>query len=49
MTLNRIKTFLRYFNAAVARKLTSPEEREIDPELLQGMRQACRFDIAELA
>ena len=47
MTLNSIKTFLGHFNAAVARKLTAPEVREMSPEFLQGMRQACRFDVAE--
>lgn len=47
MTIDRIKTFLKYFNAAVAQKLNAPNKREIDPRLLQGMRRACRFDLAE--
>ena len=47
MTMDRIKAFLRNFNAAVAQKLAAPGKRGIDPVLLQGMRQACRFDVAE--
>jgi hypothetical protein len=47
MTLDRIKTFLRCFNAAVKQKITSPGAREIAPEILAGLRQASRFDVAE--
>lgn len=47
MTLDRIKTFLRWFNAAVEQKITSPGAREIAPEILAGLRQASRFDVAE--
>ena len=45
MTLDRIKTFLRCFHAAVKQKITCPGAREIAPEILAGLRQASRFDI----
>lgn len=49
MTLDRIKAFLRHFNAAVAQKITAPQARGVDPKHLEGMRQACRFDLAQAA
>lgn len=44
MSLERIKTFLRSFNAAIKERLLDPGRREISPELLESLKQSCQFD-----
>lgn len=43
MSLDRIKSFLRCFNAAVREQLLFPHKRTIDPELLATLAASCRF------
>lgn len=44
MSLERIKTFLRCFDAAIKEKLLDPGRKEISPALLESLRQSCQFD-----
>jgi hypothetical protein len=43
MTVERMKTFVRSFNAAVKEKLIHPNKREVDPRLMDALRASCRF------
>lgn len=43
MTLDRIKTFLKCFNAAVKSKIINGHNKEIDPRLLESLKTSCRF------
>jgi anaerobic magnesium-protoporphyrin IX monomethyl ester cyclase len=44
MTLDQIKTFLRYFNAGVRQKLIDPQATEIAPDIVEGLRRSSRFE-----
>src|SRR5215203_1978291 len=44
MTLGRMKTFLRCFNALIRERLLTPGLVEHDPRLIEALRTACRFD-----
>jgi len=44
MTVDRIKTFLKCFNAVIKEKLTYPGKKDIDPRLLESLKTSCQFD-----
>jgi anaerobic magnesium-protoporphyrin IX monomethyl ester cyclase len=44
MSLEQIKTFLKCFNATIKQKLLCPENKEIDPRLLESLKASCQFD-----
>lgn len=44
MTVDRIKTFLRCFNAIIKEKLIYPAKKDIDPRLLESLKKSCEFD-----
>jgi radical SAM PhpK family P-methyltransferase len=44
MTVERMKTFIQCFNAAVKEKLIYPNKREVDPRLMEALRSSCRFE-----
>jgi anaerobic magnesium-protoporphyrin IX monomethyl ester cyclase len=44
MALDRMKTFLRCFNALIRERLLNPGLTEHDPRLIEALRVACRFD-----
>lgn len=44
MTFDQIKTYLRCFNAAVGRKLVDKGKKNIDPDLLEDLKQASQFE-----
>lgn len=44
MTLEQIKTYLRYFNTAVKQKLLAKGKTDLPPELVEGLRRSAQFD-----
>lgn len=44
MSMERLKTFLRCFNAAVREKLLHPGKTDVDPNLMASLAASCRFD-----
>jgi anaerobic magnesium-protoporphyrin IX monomethyl ester cyclase len=47
MSLDKIKAFMKCFNAAVKEKVINPNKREIDPQLLKSLQASCKFDRQE--
>lgn len=48
MSLERICTFLKCFNALIRERLLDPSLTEHDPRLIEALRVSCRFDEPEL-
>lgn len=47
MTMEQVKEFLRSFNAAVKEKIIYPDKEEISPQILEKLKQSCRFNAKE--
>jgi radical SAM PhpK family P-methyltransferase len=45
MAFDRVRNFLRCFNAIKKEELTSPRKQEINPALLENLKESCRFDV----
>ncbi len=46
MKMEQIKAFLKCFNAIIKQKLVEPERTEINPTLLESLKQSAKFDSA---
>lgn len=44
MTMSQVKTFIKSFNAIIRDQLIHPEKKCVEPDLLECLKQSCRFD-----